>query len=300
MSDLSKLSWDWIKAFAAVVEHGSVGAAALHLQTNPATVSRQITALEQHIGSELFVRSRAGMAPTAAGRQLVEPARQMQQGMLRMSLGAAAHDPSLAGVVRISASVSLANFVLPGLLAMLRGLHPSIRFEVIATDSHSNLLQREADLAIRLAQPRHADLIAKRVAHFPLGLYASPAYLSRHGMPVADPARLLHHHFIDVAPLHPLRAGLVRLGLPQLADRVVCVCSDHASAWQMARAGIGISSSLAVAAAQDRSMTPVLTDIQPGGFPVWLVTHRGLRVQPRLRLVTDHLAQALKALAGAG
>jgi DNA-binding transcriptional LysR family regulator len=239
------------------------------------------------------------MAPTAAGRQLVEPARQMQQAMLRMSLGAAAHDPSLAGVVRISASVSLATFVLPGLLAMLRGLQPGIRFEVIATDSHSNLLQREADLAIRLAQPRHAELIAKRVAQFPLGLYASAAYLSRHGVPSADPARLLHHHFIDVAPQHPLRNGMVALGMPQVADRVVCVCSDHASAWQMARAGIGIASSLVVAAAQDRSMTPVLTDIQPGGFPVWLVTHRGLRMQPRLRLVSDYLAQALRTLAGA-
>lgn len=296
MDPLHKLSWDWIKSYVAVAEHGSVAGAAAYLQTNAATVSRQVAALESHLGVELFVRSRQGMQATLAGQQFMAPARAMHTAMADLSLGAASRDSMLQGVVRISASVSLANFVLPELLSVLRSLQPSIHFEIIATDSQSDLLKREADIAIRLLQPAQGDLIAKRVAYFSLGLYASASYLSRHGTPRLDAKHLMNHHFIDVAPQHPLRAGFAKMGMPQLAQRVVCVCSDHASAWQMAKAGIGISPSMTVVGQREPSVSAVLTDAQPGRFPVWLVTHRGLRQQPRLRVVADYLAQALKSL----
>jgi len=296
MDPLHKLSWDWIKTYLAVAEHGSVAAAAAYLQTNTATVSRQVAALESHLGVELFVRSRQGMQATIAGQQFMTPARAMHQAMADLSMGAASKDAALHGLVRISASVSLANFVLPELLSVLRSLHPRIHFEIIATDSQSNLLKREADIAIRLLQPAQSDLIAKRVAYFGLGLYASDSYQARHGTPRLDAQQLMSHHFIDVAPQLPVSTGFARMGMPQLAQRVVCVCSDHASAWQMAKAGIGISASMKVVGEREQSVSAVLTEAQPGRFPVWLVTHRGLRQQPRLRVVSDYLAQALKSL----
>jgi DNA-binding transcriptional LysR family regulator len=296
MDPLHKLSWDWIKSYAAVVEQGSISAAASHLQTNAATVSRQIAALEAALGVELFVRSHQGMQPTLAAQQLTAPARAMHQAMTDLSLGAASMDARLQGLVRISVSVSLANFLLPDILSVFRNLHPAIRMEIIATDSQSNLLKRDADIAIRLLQPVQSDLIAKRVAWFALGLYASNSYLKRRGTPRLEAQQLMSHEFIDVLPHRPLTAGFARMGLTQLQERVVCVSSDHASAWQLVKAGIGISSSMRVVAGRDPSVSAVLTDVQPGRFPVWLVTHRGLRQQPRIRLVYDYLAQALKSL----
>ena len=135
----------------AVAEQGSVAGAAAYLQTNAATGSRQVGALESHLGVELFVRSRHGMRATQVGQQFMAPARAMHQAMVELSLGAASKDAALQGVVRISASVS--NFVLPELLSVLRSLQHSIHFEIIATDSQSNFLKREADIAIRLLQP---------------------------------------------------------------------------------------------------------------------------------------------------
>lgn len=296
MDPLHRLSWDWIKSFVAVAEHGSLAAAAQHLQTNAATVSRHIAALEKHLGIELFVRSRQGMQPTLPAQQFLAPAQAMHGAMHQLSLGVAAKDTGLQGVVRISASVTIANFILPDLLGVLHSLQPGIHFEVVATDSPSNLHKREADIAIRLMQPVHSELIAKRVAWFDLGLYASHAYVARHGVPQLDPQQLLSHRFIDVAPQHPLREGFAKTGLPQLAERIVCVASDHANAWQMVRAGLGIGSSLKVVARNDTLVGEVLTDVRPGRFPVWLVTHRELRQQPRLRVVADYLAQALKSL----
>jgi DNA-binding transcriptional LysR family regulator len=296
MDPLHALSWDWIKSFVAVAEHGSVAAAAQHLQTHAATVSRQIAALERHLGMELFVRSRQGMQPTLPARQFLAPAQAMHSAMHQLSLGVAAKDDDLQGLVRISASVTIAHFVLPDLLAVLKSLQPGIRFDVVATDSPSNLLRREADMAIRLMQPVQSDLIAKRIGFFSLGLYASQSYIARHGSPRTDPASFQSHHFIDVAPQRPLLEGFTKAGFPGVAERISCVCSDHASAWQMARAGLGITTALKVVADREPLMTAVLTDTQPGRFPVWLVTHKELRHQPRLRLVADYLAQALKSL----
>ncbi len=289
-------SWDWIKSFVAVAEHGSVLAAAQYLQTNPATVSRQIAALEKSLGMELFVRSRQGMRPTLHAMQFLEPARAMHSAMHRLSLGATAIDEQVQGVVRISVSVSLAHFVLPELLDVFRNQHSSIHFEIAATDSVSNLSQRETDIAIRLMRPKQQDLIAKRVGYLSTGLYASQRYLSRRGIPKMEPGSLMQHDFIDVAPHQPLRDGFSRAGFARLADRIVCTTTDHANAWHMVRAGLGIGSGLSILAERDTQIISVLSEASLPKFPVWLVTHRALKTQPRLRLVVDYLAQALKSL----
>ncbi|NJS37496.1 MAG: LysR family transcriptional regulator [Brachymonas sp.] len=298
MDSIHTASWDWIKSFVAVAEHGSVLAAAQHLRTNPATVSRQIAALEKSMGMELFVRSRQGMQPTMPAMQFLEPARAMHSAMYKLSLGAAANDAQVQGVVRISVSVSLAHFVLPELLDVFRSQHGGIQFEVTVTDSVSNLSQRQADIAIRLMQPEQQDLIAKRVGYLSAGLYASQRYLSRRGIPTIDSDSLMLHDFIDVSPQYPLRTGFTKAGFAQINSRIICSTSDHASAWQMLRAGLGIGSGLTVVAERDNQIVKVLSEASLPKFPVWLVTHRELKTQVRLRLVTDYLAQTLKSLVG--
>jgi DNA-binding transcriptional LysR family regulator len=296
MDPLQTTSWDWIKSFVAVAEQGSVLAAAQYLRTNPATVSRQIAALEKSLGMELFVRSRQGMQPTLPAMQFLEPARAMHLAMHKLSLGAAAKDEQVQGVVRISVSVSLAHFVLPELLDVFRSQHSGVRFEITATDSVSNLTKREADIAIRLMQPEQQDLIAKRVGNLSTGLYASQRYLSRHGNPKMESVSLSQHDFVDVAPQNPLRAGFAKAGFSQVAERIICTTTDHASAWQMVRSGIGVGSGLAIVAERDSQIMPVLLEASLPKFPVWLVTHRELKTQARLRLVMDYLAQTLKSL----
>jgi DNA-binding transcriptional LysR family regulator len=296
MDPLKKLSWDWLKAFVLVAEHGSVAAAAQFLDTNPATISRQISALEGHLGLELFVRSRDGMQVTLQAMQFLEPAQAMYASMQELSLGVAATDESLKGLVRISASVTLANFVLPELLFTFRQIHPGIQLEVISTDSQSNLTKREADIAIRLLQPTQNELIAKKVASLPLGLYASNTYIAKRGLPKLGANTLLGHDFIDVAPKHPLREGFAKFGFAHISDRIICITSDHACAWEMLKAGVGITSALSIIAQRTPLVQPVLTDIVLGRFPVWLVTHKELRQQPRLRVVFDYLANALNTL----
>jgi DNA-binding transcriptional LysR family regulator len=296
MDPLAHLSWDWIKSFVAVAEQGSVAAAAAQLRSNPATISRQIAALEKHLGVSLFVRSRQGMQATLVAMQFLAPAQAMHQAMHQLSLGAAAKDQDLTGVVRISASHTLAHYVLPDLLTVFKSQYPGIVLEVLATDSISNLSAREADIAIRLVQPAQSALIAKRVAYFSIGLYASTAYVHRRGVPEPTLHNLMQHDFVDVMPQQVLREGFAQHGLSDVAQRIGCTTTDHASAWQMVRAGMGIGSTLTVVGSRDASVVRVLGKVPTGRFPVWLVVHQELRRQPRLRCVADYLTQALGSL----
>ena len=106
----------------------------------------------------------------------------------------------------------------------------------------------------------------------------------------------MQHDFIDVAPQNPLREVFFKVGFTQLPERIVCTTTDHANAWHMLRAGMGIGSCLAIVAERDSQIVPVLTEAMLPKFPVWVVTHRELKTQKRLRLVVDYLTQALKSL----
>ena len=128
------------------------------------------------------------------------------------------------------------------------------------------------------------------------GLYASQRYLFRHGIPKMELGSLMQHEFIDVAPENPLREGFSKAGFTQLPERIVCTTTDHANAWHMLRAGLGIGSAMAIIAERDSQIVRVLPEATLPKFPVWLVTHRELKTQARLRLVVDYLTQALKSL----
>ena len=292
MDPLHTTSWDWIKSFVAVAEQGSVLAAAQHLQTNPATVSRQIASLEKSLGLELFVRSRQGMQPTLPAMQFLEPARAMHAAMHRLSLGAAAKDAHVQGVVRISVSVTLAHFVLPELLDVFRSQHSGIHFEVTATDSVSNLSQREADIAIRHVRPDQPDLIGKLLYESSAGFYASLEWVRRHGHP-RTAAEALQHDFIGVDRVGRYQELLAQHGLPLESAQFTVLSENSVTAWMLVQKGLGIGVMMEEVAQLTPDVVRVLDDIKPVRFPVWLVTHRELRTSRRIRVVFDTLATAL-------
>jgi DNA-binding transcriptional LysR family regulator len=231
MQVLREVSWDWVKAFVVVVEQGSLARAATQLGITGATLSRQMSALEARLGYRLFLRTRSGMAPTPEAQSLLEPAQHMLAAMHRFGLSHAQSDTAVSGVVAISAPQTFALHVLPELLAPLRALHPQIQLDVWALDAVSNLHQRDADIAIRMVRPTQAGLIAKRVAQFSIGLYASQSYLARRGQP--NRTNLQQHDWIDVMPQETMRQGLVRMGLPAVAERIMLRANSYAGSWAL-------------------------------------------------------------------
>ncbi|HEY0720278.1 MAG TPA: LysR family transcriptional regulator [Gammaproteobacteria bacterium] len=286
------LEWDLIRAFLAVVDTGSVTAAAEILGSSQPTLSRQIAALEQRVGSPLFERVGRGLNLTGLGEALVEPARQMQMAANSLSLAALGRNSETAGTVRLSASEMTATYVLPSILAELRRTHPEIQIEVAVTNRVENLLEREADIAVRHTQPGQGSLIARRIGAFRIGAFAHHDYLSRVGEPIefAQPHR---YDWLGLDRSDLLLRGFQRVGMKVDREFFAIRCDDQVALWQMVLSGMGIGFGTLFIAGQAPHLRQVLTEIEIPAMPVWVTAHRELKGSARIRTVFDALVQGL-------
>ncbi|MEH6740995.1 MAG: LysR family transcriptional regulator, partial [Sulfitobacter sp.] len=168
----SNLPWHLLQSFAAISEAGSLSRAAVTLGSSQPTLSRHLTQLEEHLGSRLFFRTPSGLTLTPEGAAVQAHADAMAQAAAHLSF-VGAQTQELSGTVRVTASQVAATYLLPPMLVNLRQNHPALSLELVASDDTDNLLRREADLAVRMYRPIQNDLIAKKVADLPLGIYAS-------------------------------------------------------------------------------------------------------------------------------
>lgn len=292
-TSLASLDWRLLQAFLAAAEAGSLGRAAALLGDSQPTLSRRLAQLEATVGQALFERTPRGLLPTPTGRALLEPARRMRQQVARMALSLEQQARTLAGTVRISASDMVSQHLLLPALRTLREAHPEIQIELVPGDGVVDLLQREADIAVRMFRPREPALIARRLADLPVGLYAHRDYLARHGPLRWD--TLAQHHWIGPDQGEQMRRGFARAGHP-VSREFFAIRTDHSAlAWQAVCAGLGVGAGLCQVAEGAPDVVRVLPDVPIAPMPCWLAVHRELRGTPRLRAVADALAAALGA-----
>ncbi len=152
------VSWDDIRLFLAIAEHGSLTEAARRLRVGQPTVSRRLAELEEGLGYPLFARSVEGTTLTSQGERWLEPARRMAEwaGELRSTAELTDADP--AGIVRITASPGVAfDFVAP-FARLVRDKYPKLSLQVLARVEYVDLARREADIALRMRLPTQRDL----------------------------------------------------------------------------------------------------------------------------------------------
>jgi DNA-binding transcriptional LysR family regulator len=289
------VDWNLISAFAHLVSAGSLTKAAVGAGVSQPTLSRQIRQLERQLGLELFERTARGMRLTESGQSLVVRAARMRDEADGIARSAQGLDSEVSGIIRISASELTANHILPPVLTKLHQQHASIEFEVVATNALSNLLNREADIAVRMAPPRQRELIARKVALLRVGVYAHKRYLREHGIPKSL-ADLLKHDLIGYDKDNSLSKGLLAAGAPKSALRFAFRSDSHEVCWQMVRAGYGCGFVTTVVAVTDGDVVQVLPTAPIPSLPIWLTVHREVRSNKRLRLVYDALASELKSL----
>ena len=182
------MDWNLIRAYLTVAEHGSTLAAARYLDVTQSTISRHLSELERQLSVQLFDRRKTGLALTDKGHELLDVARQMDSLADAMAAQASHYSSTVAGTIRISASEVLAVDVLPFCLPELLRENPNLQIEIVATNDASNLLTREADIALRMFSPTQQDLVAKHLFDVPIDFYAHEDYLNKHGKPetIAD------------------------------------------------------------------------------------------------------------------
>lgn len=290
-----KFDWNRARAFLVTAEEGSLAAAARSLGMAQPTLGRQVAALEQELGVQLFQRHGRGLTLTDSGIELLEHVRSMGEAANRLSLGASGRATAIEGEITLSAPELTAMHVLPPILRELRREQPGIRVEIIASNQESNLSRREADIAIRSFRPTQPELIARKVGMVTAHLYASPDYLAS----LEDgttPAGLSHADFIGSDYQHVLLSHLNQHGLTISSDQFSVSTSNHIVQWELVKQGLGVGMMVEQIANAEPGVVRVLPDLQPFTAEIWLVTHSELRTQRRIRTVFDFLVAEITRL----
>jgi DNA-binding transcriptional LysR family regulator len=165
----------------------------------------------------------------------------------------------------------------------------------VVSNAVSNLLKREADIALRMVQPNQGSVIAKRVGQVTLGAYAHRDYLRRRGIP-KQPIELLQHDLLSGDKDDALERGAAALGLPLPPERIVLRTDDLIAYAAALRAGMGIGFISDYFGRSDTSLVPLLPMLHIPPLPLWLVVHREIRSNQRIKSVYDFLGNHLPKL----
>lgn len=292
----SDFDWTLMQSFLAVADTGSYSAAARRTGRSQPTIGRHVEALQAQLGATLFQRGAQGYELTETGAALMDHARAMAEAAAKVSLIAAGRSEELRGTVRLTASEIVATYVLPELLAELLDVEPGLQIELVASNETSNLLRREADIAVRMVEPVQQDLVARRVGAVALGIFAAPSYAERHGLP-QDARDLLNYRLLGYDRSDLILRGMAAYGLPVERESFAFRCDDQVTYMEALKAGLGIGFAQA-RQAEEAGLIRVLPQVDVPPLPVWLAAHAELRTSARVRRVFDHLAERLPAALG--
>ncbi len=286
------VSWDHYRALLAVAESGSLSAAARRLGLAQPTLGRQIDALERGLGLKLFVRSPTGLMLTDEGRDLLPDARAMAAAAEALARSASAGRDEARGVVRITASEIIGGLVLPPMLGRLQARHRGLIVELVLTNRAEDLLRRDADIAVRMVEPKQAAIVAKRIGAIPLSLFAHRDYLARRGRPTS--LSDLEGHTIIGFDRDDSAARAV--GAPGSLTRSAFGFRTDSDLAQFTalRTGVGIGVCQAPLAKTIQELEPVLADQMNFQLEMWLAMHEDLRSSRRIRATFDHLVAELR------
>lgn len=287
--------WADIRLFLAVLDRGSLVGAAEALGLTQPTVGRRLSAMEERFGTPLFARAGRRMQLTDAGAGILEGARRMEREMLAIELSLTAHSTELCGEVAISATEGTGTEWLSPALYDFHQLYPQIVIKVQIESRSVDLLQREADLALRLGRPTQPSLIARHLVDVAFGLYASPRYLEKRGMPTSIEA-LAEHDLVGLDPTQGRMA--ISKAFPteeRLPGNYVYLTNSPTAQLAAVEAGFGIGVMSRRWVSMRGGLTPVLPDYTAAKVDLWLVSHEELRYSARIRAVSDFIAERFEA-----
>ncbi|PZR31793.1 LysR family transcriptional regulator [Caulobacter segnis] len=291
---MQTLNWNDLRFFLAVARGGGLMAAARRLEVDQTTVARRLAALEAAIGARLIDRSSRGVTLTGQGMALVEHAERIEAETIAAAARLGVEGQPLSGVVRLATPEAFgAGLVAPAAKAF-HDKYPGLQLELVPESRSVNLSRREADIAISLSRPTHGRLVARRLADYTLGLYASRAYLEAHGplRSLADlPGRPLVWYIDEMIDVPELRY------LDQVADGAPTMFRSNSIAAQQAAvaSGLGFGVLHKFAASEDPRLVRVLPDALDLRRSYWLCVHADQARIPRVRAVMDFLSEIIAA-----
>jgi len=286
--------WALVKSFLAVLDAGSLMGAARRIGAQQPTLSRHIAELEQQLRTPLFERTGRGVVPTAAALVIADAAREMRAGAELLERTLTRRREASTGTVRVATSEVAACYLLPPVLAALQQLEGGIQVELVASNAISNLLRREADIAVRMARPEQASLVARKLGDIAIVACAHDSYLKRAGTP-RRAEDLLQHRLVGYDRDDTIVRGFARLGLPLTREHFGVRTDSQLAYGRLVAAGAGIGFVAAYNIRFWPGVVRLLPTLKIPPLPCWLAVHREIRGSVLVRRVYDFLAESLPA-----
>lgn len=181
-----------LRTFVAVVEAGSISAAADRLDLAKSGVSRRLADLETRLGTQLVRRTTRRQDLTDAGRTLYERAVRLLDELEEAEQAARATEGSLSGTLRVAAPLSFGLEHLNPAINEFVGRHPDLAVELQLDDAQVDLIATGCDVGVRIARLADSSLAARRLTEVRHVVCAAPSYLEARGTPTT-PAELARH-----------------------------------------------------------------------------------------------------------
>lgn len=282
--------------FVRVVQAGSFSAAGRQLNMPVSTVSTKISQLETRLGVSLLVRTTRKLQLTDAGTRYYRHALDACSAIEAAEASTSEGQAEISGLVRMTSPVEMGIHLLTDAVSDFLESNPNVQVELILTNHLVDLIGDGIDFAVRVGALEDSSLVAKRVGASNFQLYASPAYLKKHGEP-RKPEDLSKHHCLNfygnVSDVWELTCNgeSVKVGIkgPVAANNLI-------SLHRLALEGRGVSllpRYLSSEAVTQGKLKHILKGCTSDRFIVHLVHPHQKFVPKRVRVLMDFVAQRL-------
>ncbi len=284
--------------FVAVVEAKGFAAAARRLRMPITTVSRRVAELEQHLNARLLVRTTRQVSLTDSGREFYDVSRRLIEELGEAERAARGEFAEPKGELAITAPIVFGRLhVIPLVSEFLRAF-PEVNVRLLLGDRNIDLIEEHIDAAVRVGELPHSSLVATRLGAVRQVVCASPAYLSKFGVP-QHPKELARHDCVTFSGLVSAQRWSFRSGrkLASFPVRSRLSVTTAEAAIDAALAGTGLTAvfSYQVAAhVRAKRLKIVLEAFEPDEVPVSLVRPGSRLVPAKLKAFVDFVAPRLR------
>jgi DNA-binding transcriptional LysR family regulator len=287
--------WNDLKYFLAVARHHSTIAAGKALGLSQSTVHRRLAELERRLGRQLVTRHTNGYRLAEFGEQLLPYAERVEAAVKDLETQVTGAVRDVAGVIRVTCPEPIVyRFTQSKLFDRFHARHPKLRVEFVTSDRYLDLSKGEADVAFRSGDTDD-ELVGRKIADSLWAVYASRAYIERHGKPerIED---LPHHPLVGFD--ESLRNHRTAMWLKEIAPDA-SMAARHNSVLGLVssvKSGIGVGPLPTALGDAEPDLVRVLGPI-PALTRSWrLLTHPDLRRAPRISAFFDFIIEERGAL----
>lgn len=287
-----------LSVFLAIVDAGSLTAAAEHLAQPVSTTSRLLARLEDKVQTTLLRRTTRRIDLTDEGHRFVRDARRVLDAVRLAEDGLMERREHLSGPLRLDAATPYMLHVLVPLMPAYRALHPGVDLVLSTNEGFIDLLERRVDLAIRIGELKDSTLHSRLLGHSRLRVLASPDYVHRHGAP-QDVRALAGHELLGFDQPEVLNVWpLLRPDGQPLRIVPTVASSSGETLRHLALQGMGIvclaDFMTAADLAEGRLVELLPQATVPMARTVQAVYYRHSAVSARIASMVGYLAEALR------